>query len=92
MAAENRGAARWSGRANGGARMVPSVQVRKNGVVTTTPIRTGLTNLDQIVVLEGLSEGDTLVYSIASGALQQRADFRERMSTRSAVPGMRGGR
>lgn len=93
IAAEGGGNGQSQGNPNGrrGGRLVPSVQVRRNGIVTPTPIKTGLSNLDQIEVVEGLAEGDTLVYSLASGALQQRAEFRERMSTRGGVPGLRGG-
>ena len=71
--------------------MVPSVQVRINGITEWRPVRTGLSDLDKIVVLDGLAEGDTVVYSLVSGAMQARDAFRERMRNRSAVPGMRGG-
>jgi HlyD family secretion protein len=70
-------------------RMVPSVQVRRNGTTEWTPIRTGLSDLDNVEVLHGLAEGDTVVYSLVSGVMQSREAFRERMRNRSAVPGMR---
>lgn len=94
VASEGRGNSPGRPRGAGarGDQMVPTVEVRKDGVLTLTPIRTGLTNLDQTVVLSGLNEGDTLVYNLSSGALQQRAEFRERMSSRNQIPGMRGGR
>jgi HlyD family secretion protein len=67
----------------------PSVQVRNNGITEWRPVKTGLSDLDKIVVLEGLAEGDTVVYSLVSGAMQARDAFRERMRNRTAVPGMR---
>ena len=69
--------------------MGPAVQVVKNGVTEWVPIKTGLSNLDNIEVLSGLNVGDTVVYSLVSGSLQQREEFRDRMRSRSAVPGMR---
>jgi HlyD family secretion protein len=73
----------------GAGRMVPSVQVRRNGTLEWTPIETGLSDLDNIEVLHGLAEGDTVVYSLVSGVMQAREEFRERMRNRTAVPGMR---
>jgi HlyD family secretion protein len=71
------------------ARMRPAVQVVRNGSFEWQPIRTGLSNFDDVEVISGLAEGDTVVYSLSSGAMQARADFRERMRSRSSVPGMR---
>ena len=88
LAQENPGVAshgnrqQWGGGHN--RRMVPWVQVRSNGEVTWKKIRTGLTDLDQLVVREGLSEGDTLVYSLNSGVMRSREEFRERMRNRSS--------
>lgn len=67
-----------------GRRSVPWVQVRSNGEVTWKKIRMGLTDSDQLVVREGLSEGDTLVYSLNSGVMRSREEFRERMRNRSS--------
>jgi len=68
---------------------MPSVQVRQNGVTEWRPIKTGLSDLDNIEVLDGLAEGDTVVYSLVSGVMQAREEFREQMRDRNAVPGMR---
>jgi multidrug efflux pump subunit AcrA (membrane-fusion protein) len=76
-------------RPGGGGFMIPSVQVRRNGTTEWTPIRTGLSDLDNIEVLRGLAEGDTVVYSLVSGVMRSREEFRERMRNRTAVPGMR---
>lgn len=68
---------------------IPMVQVRKNGVETWVPVRIGLTGIDDIEILRGVAEGDTLVYSLSSGALQQRQEMMQRMVNNSAIPGMR---
>jgi hypothetical protein len=65
------------------------VQVRRNGVVTWVPVKTGLSNLDETAILEGLAEGDTVIYSLTSGAMQQREANVERMRNMNAMPGMR---
>lgn len=79
----------WGGGPRG--HMLPMVQVRSNGATEWRPVKTGLSDLDNIVILDGLSVGDTVVYSLVSGALQARDEFRERMRNRTAVPGMRRG-
>lgn len=76
---------------NGQPRMRPAVQVVRDGVTEWQPVRLGLSNYDDIEVINGLAEGDTVVYNLTSGAMQARADFRERMRERSSVPGMRSG-
>jgi len=81
----------WGGPQHGG-RMQPVVQVRINGVTEWRPVKTGLSDLDNVVILDGLNVGDTVVYSLVSGALQARDEFRERMRNRTAVPGMRRGK
>jgi HlyD family secretion protein len=72
-----------------GARMAPFVQVRKNGEETYNRVRLGLSNLDFVQVTEGLAEGDTVVYSLTSGAMASREAFRDRMKSRSSMSGMR---
>jgi HlyD family secretion protein len=83
----------WGGHGGGsegnGPPMRPHVQVVSNGITEWRPIRTGLSNFDNIEVIRGLAEGDTVVYSLSSGAMQSRAAFRDRMRQRSSVPGMR---
>jgi HlyD family secretion protein len=65
------------------------VQVRREGTVEVQPVRTGLANLDQIEILKGLSEGDTVIYQLVSGVMRSREEFRERMRSRSSVSNMR---
>jgi HlyD family secretion protein len=68
---------------------IPMVQVRVNGVDTWTRVKTGLSNVDDIEILEGIAEGDTVVYSLSSGAMQARSQMMDRMRTNNAIPGMR---
>lgn len=68
---------------------VPMVQVRVNGVDTWTRVKTGLANVDEIEILEGLAVGDTVVYSLSSGAMQARSQMMDRMRNNNAIPGMR---
>ncbi|HEX9751796.1 MAG TPA: efflux RND transporter periplasmic adaptor subunit [candidate division Zixibacteria bacterium] len=75
-----------------GGRMGPAVEVRSNGLTQWRPVTTGLSNYEDIEIVEGVAEGDTVLYNLSSGALQQRADFRDRMRERSSVPGMQRSR
>lgn len=68
---------------------MPMVQVRKNGIEEWVRVKTGLTNVDEIQIVEGIAEGDTVVYSLSSGAMQARNQFMDRMRTNNAIPGMR---
>lgn len=71
-----------------GPRMRPAVEVIRNGVREWQTIETGLSNFDEVEVIQGLADGDTVVYDLVSGAMQSRADFRDRMRSRSGM-GMR---
>lgn len=68
---------------------IPMVQVRRGGALSWVPVKTGLSNVDDIQIVEGVAEGDTVVYSLSSGAMQQRAEMMERMRNNTAIPGMR---
>ncbi len=76
-----------SGDQRGGS--LPMVQVRKNGIDDWVRVKTGLTNVDEIQIVEGIAEGDTVVYSLSSGAMQARNQFMDRMRTNNSIPGMR---
>jgi hypothetical protein len=45
--------------------------------------------VDEIQIVEGIAEGDTVVYSLSSGAMQARTQFMDRMRTNNQLPGMR---
>lgn len=68
---------------------IPMIQVRKNGVEEWVRVKTGLSNVDEIQIVEGIAEGDTVVYSLSSGAMQARTQFMDRMRTNNQIPGMR---
>ena len=70
-------------------RMAPFVKVRRNGADSYNRVRLGLANLDDVQVTDGLAEGDTVVYSLTSGAMASREAFRDRMRSRNTMPGMR---
>jgi HlyD family secretion protein len=65
------------------------VEVINGGQVVERPVKVGLANLDEVQIIEGVAPGDSLQWSLTSGALAGREQFRERMRSRSAVPGMR---
>jgi HlyD family secretion protein len=77
--------ARMAGR----GRMAPFAQVRKDGQESWVRVKLGLANLDFVQVTDGVAEGDTVVYSLTSGAMASREAFRDRMKSRSSMSGMR---
>jgi HlyD family secretion protein len=83
------GQSTWAAGQRPRGRLAPFVQVRRNGQDSYQRVRTGLSNLDDVEITEGLAEGDTVVYSLTSGAMASREAFRDRMRSRNAVPGMR---
>jgi len=80
-------AGRFSGRRGG--RIEQFVQVIENGETVDRPVRVGLTNLDYAQIIDGVQPGDSVVWTLTSGAMAGREEFMERMRNRSAVPGMR---
>lgn len=68
---------------------IPMVQIRKNGLEEWVRVKPGLSNVDEIQILEGVAEGDTVVYSLSSGAMQARSQMMDRMRNNNAIPGMR---
>jgi len=65
------------------------VQVMEGDEIIERPVKVGLTNLDYAQIIEGVSPGDSLMWTLTSGAMAGREQFMERMRNRSAVPGMR---
>ncbi len=59
-----------------------------NGKQEPRPVEIGLSNFEQAEVLSGLSEGDTVLTTVTSKALQDREEMMERMRSWNQVPGM----
>jgi hypothetical protein len=60
-----------------------------NGIEEPRPIELGLSNFEQVEVLSGLSEGDTVLTTVTSKALKDREAFLERIRGWSRLPGQR---
>lgn len=62
----------------------------KNGKPTPVQIRTGLTDLDYIEVVNGLSEGDTVLVLPSASLLNSQRDMQQRMKsiTGGGLPGL----
>ena len=91
------GGARHSGSSPGGRpgrHMRQFVQVVESGKTVDRPVKVGLTSLDFAQILEGVQPGDSVIWHLTSGAMAGREEFRQRMLSRSSVPGMQrqGGR
>jgi HlyD family secretion protein len=63
--------------------------VVNNGVEEPRPIELGISNFEQVEVLSGLSEGDTVLTTMTSKALKDREAFLERMRSWNRLPGQR---
>ena len=86
-----------AGGAGGGGAMRRNVDVSnyivftlKNGKPTPVQIRTGLTDLDYIEVVNGLSEGDTVLVLPSASLLNSQRDMQQRMRqfTGGGLPGL----
>jgi HlyD family secretion protein len=62
----------------------------RGGKPTAVPVRTGLTDLDYIEVLSGLTEQDTVLVLPSASLLTSQAEFRERFQrmTGGGLPGL----
>lgn len=60
-----------------------------NGQQEPWQVEIGMSNFEQAEVLSGLVEGDTVLTTITSKALQDREAFLERIRGRSQLPGMK---
>ena len=67
---------------------VKMVIVTNNGTQELRKIEIGLANFEKAEVLSGLAEGDTVLTTITSKALQDREAMIERMRGWNAIPGM----
>ena len=59
-----------------------------NGQPVAREIRTGLSDLDYAEVVEGLSEGDTVLVLPSASLLQSQEQFRERIQRNTGIPGV----
>jgi HlyD family secretion protein len=62
----------------------------KDGQPQAVPIRTGLTDLDYMEVLGGLSEGDTVLVLPSAGLLSSQREMRERFQRMTGGGGLPG--
>lgn len=67
---------------------VKMVIVTNNGEQEPRKIEIGLSNFEKAEVLSGLSEGDTVLTTVTSKALQDREAMIERMRSWNQIPGM----
>jgi HlyD family secretion protein len=63
-----------------------------NGQETICPVEIGLASFDKVEIVSGLNEGDTILATVTSKALQQRDEFLERTRSWNQLPGMGGRR
>ncbi|UCC78811.1 MAG: efflux RND transporter periplasmic adaptor subunit [Candidatus Zixiibacteriota bacterium] len=68
---------------------VKMVIVVNSGIEEPRPIELGLSNFEQVEVLSGLSEGDTVLTTMTSKALKDREAFLERIRGWNRLPGQR---
>ena len=67
------------------------VFVKRDGQPTPVMIKTGLTDLDYIEVLDGLNEGDTVIVLPSASLIASQDEMRERiqrMTGGGGIPGM----
>lgn len=60
-----------------------------NGVEEPRRVELGLANFEQVEILSGLAEGDTVLTTVTSKALKDREAFLERIRSFSRLPGQR---
>jgi HlyD family secretion protein len=68
------------------------VIVVANGQEEPRDVEIGLSNFEKAEILSGLAEGDTVLTTVTSQALQDREAFLERMRGHSEIPGLGGRR
>lgn len=65
------------------------VMVVQNGQITPHPVVVGASNLDYTQILDGLAETDSVDATPLSRMMEDRAQFRDRMTRFTSVPGMK---
>jgi HlyD family secretion protein len=66
-------------------RMVLAIQ---NGTLSPRQVEIGLSSFEEAEVVSGLAEGDTVLTTVTSKALEEREEFVDRMKIRNQLPGM----
>jgi HlyD family secretion protein len=72
-----------------GSNPVKMVIVENNGVEEPRQVELGLSNFEQVEILSGLAEGDTVLTTVTSKALKDREAFLERIRSFNRLPGQR---
>ena len=60
----------------------------RDGKPTAVPIRTGITDLDYTEIVDGLSEGDSVLILPSASLVRAQQSFQRRISSRMGIPGM----
>jgi HlyD family secretion protein len=73
-----------------GSNPTKMVIVVNNGQQEPQQVEIGLSNFEEAEIISGLSEGDTVLTTVTSKALEDREAFLERMKSWNRLPGMGG--
>ena len=65
------------------------VIVKKGDDFLPRMVQVGVSNFDQTEIIDGVEEGDEVVYAFFSRALQSSEEFRQRLSSRANMSGFR---
>lgn len=60
----------------------------RDGKPTAVPIRTGITDLDYTEIVDGLSEGDSVLILPSASLVRAQQSFQRRINSRMGIPGM----
>jgi HlyD family secretion protein len=82
------GAVQGGNRESTGQNAGKMVIVILNGKQEPKQVEMGISNFEEAEIVSGLSEGDTVLTSVTSKALQDREEMLERMRSWNQIPGM----
>jgi hypothetical protein len=60
----------------------------RNGELIPKEVEIGLSSFEEAEIVSGLAEGDTVLTTMISKALEDREEFVDRMRERNQLPGM----
>jgi HlyD family secretion protein len=80
--------ARETGQPEHSGKPVRMVLVVRNGQLTPRTVEIGLSSFEEAEIVSGLAEGDTVLTTMTSKALEDREEFVDRMKERNQLPGM----